>query len=64
MNECQLVTIVEATELAGMRERTFRRRVASGEVATVSDPRDRRRKLVRLDDLRQYMGELPLKQAG
>ncbi len=64
MKERELVTIVQAAELAEMKSRTFRRRIASGELATLSDPRDRRRKLVRLDDLRQYMGELPLKQAS
>lgn len=64
MKEHKIVTIVEAAELAEMRERTFRRRVASGEVVTLTDPRDKRRKLVRLDDLRHFLGDVPMKQVS
>ena len=64
MAEPKLVSIDRAATLAGMNERTFRRRVAAGEVVTLTDPRDRRRKLVRLDDLRNYLGEVDLQKAS
>ena len=64
MTEPKLVSIDRAATLAGMNQRTFRRRVASGELVTLTDPRDRRRKLVRLDDLRKYLGEVPMQKAS
>ena len=64
MTEPNLVSIDRAASMAAMNERTFRRRVAAGEIATLTDPRDRRRKLVRLDDLRKYLGEVGFKQAS
>jgi hypothetical protein len=58
LSEPKLLTIDRAAILAEMNERTFRRRIAAGELPTLTDPRDRRRKLVRLDDLRKYLGEV------
>ncbi len=60
----QLVPIGHAAHLSGMSQRTLRRRIAAGEVATLTDPRDRRRKLVRMDDLRRYLGEVPMAHAS
>jgi sugar lactone lactonase YvrE len=64
MSEPQLLTIDRAAVMAGMNERTFRRRIAAGEMPTLISPIDRRRKLIRLDDLRRYMGEVPIKHAS
>ncbi len=64
MSEPNFVHIDRAAILAEMNERTFRRRIAAGELPTLTDPRDRRRKLVRVDDLRKYFGEVPMREAG
>ncbi len=64
MTEPNLVSIDRAAIMAGMNERTFRRRIAAGELPTLTDCRDRRRKLVRLDDLRKYLGEVPMQKVS
>lgn len=60
MHEPHLLPIARAARMAGMTPRTLRRRIAAGDVAAMTDPRDRRRKLIRLDDLRHYLGEVPM----
>ncbi len=64
MNEPKLVKIHEAAVLADMNLRTFRRRVSDSTIPTIRDPRDLRRKLIRVSDLREYCGEVGLKQAS
>ncbi len=64
MAEPNLVSIDQAATLAGMNERTLRRRIAAGELPTMIDVRDKRRKLIRLDDLRKYLGEVPMQKAS
>jgi len=56
------VTIAQAAELAGMRERTLRRRIVAGQIPTSKDPRDMRRKLILVADLRRYLGTVELPQ--
>lgn len=55
MNE-KLLTIDGAAQRAGMSRRTITRRIHAGELPTRVDPRDRRRKLVHVSDLRKLVG--------
>lgn len=64
MSEPQLLTIDRAAIVAGMHQRTLRRRIAAGELVTLKDPRDRRKKLIRLADLQKYLGDLPMQHAA
>ncbi len=45
------VAVAEAARRLGVGPRTLRRRLRSGELATWGDPLDRRRILLRVDDL-------------
>jgi hypothetical protein len=66
MSEPNLVSIDQAATLATMNRRTFRRRLAAGEIPTVRSFRDRRVKLISLTDLRRFMGEegVPMQKTG
>jgi excisionase family DNA binding protein len=60
----KLLRLEEAAAASGITPRTIRRRVANGEIPAVIDPRDRRRKLIRITDLRRYVGEVGLQKAS
>jgi len=64
MNEPNLVGIDQAATLAQINPRTFRRRIAAGEIPTIRSFRDRRVKLIRLDDLKRFMGEKEVQKAS
>ena len=57
----QLLTIDRAAAVSGITERTIRRRIAQGELPALISPIDKRRKLIRVSDLRRYLGEVPMK---
>jgi hypothetical protein len=57
MSEPNFVSINQAATLAGMNRRTLRRRLAAGELPTIRSFRDHRMKLIRVEDLRRFMGE-------
>ena len=65
MNEPKLLTIDSAAAYAEMTKRTFRRRLSAGEIPTIRSYADRRVKLIRLEDLKRFMGdEVYMKQAS
>lgn len=54
----ELVPISEAIRRTGLSHETIRKRIVSGELPHWIDGRDRRRKLVRVDDLARMMQPL------
>ncbi len=49
--EAELISFAEAATRLGLPRRTLRQRLADGRVDVYQDGRDRRRRLVRADDL-------------
>ncbi len=60
----KLLTVPEAAEATGMTPRTLRRRIAAGELSAIVDPRDRRRHLLKIVDLKRNIAPVELKQAS
>ena len=53
----RVLTLDRAAIALGMPARTIRRRIAEGQIPAYVDPRDRRRKLVRIVDLKNFVGD-------
>ena len=53
------VAVAEAARRLGVAPKTLRRRIRSGALATWGDPLDRRRILVRVDDLDRFGAPRP-----
>ncbi len=56
----QFVTIGEAQRRIGVSHPTFRNRVRRGEIATFTNPRDRRSRLVAVEDLERLLTPRPI----
>ncbi len=56
----QFVTIGEAQRRVGLSSPTFRDRVRRGEIVVFSNPRDRRSRLVAVDDLEKLLTPRPI----
>ncbi len=56
----QFVTITEAQRRAGVSLGTLRDRVRRGEIVVHTNPRDRRSRLVAVDDLERLMTPRPI----
>ena len=60
----KVLLLPQAAKAAGMTPRTLRRRLAQGDIPAYVDPSDKRRKLVRVADLKRYMGVKGLQTAA
>jgi hypothetical protein len=56
----QLITKAQAVQLSELPLRTFERRVRSGEITIYRDGRDRRKRLVSLEDVQRIRQPIPL----
>jgi len=56
----EYISLTEAARRIGLSDPAFRRRVRRGEIATYHDPRDWRRRLVKLADLDAYVAARPM----
>ncbi len=52
----------EACRRSGLSERNLARRIADGEIPAFRDPRDRRWRLIRIDDLPDLVGVVPFER--
>ena len=60
----KVLLLPQAAEAAGMNLRTLRRRLAQGDIPALVDPRDKRRRLIRVTDLKKYLGEVGMQTAA
>jgi hypothetical protein len=58
----RFVRVDEAAQRTGMTPRAIDRRIGAGEISSFRDPRDRRHRLVAIEDLDQLMDVVPFGQ--